>query len=114
MERGQSTVEVAIAFPVLVILLWWALVAPLVGMRALAARSAGAAGARQAALEDSPQPDHAAGSIRKLWEQLGGHAGGKKAEVSLSAGWVKLVAQETGPTAGRVKPFSLSLPQERD
>ncbi|MDI6870288.1 MAG: hypothetical protein QME79_02820 [Bacillota bacterium] len=114
MERGQSTVEVAIAFPVAVTILWWTIVAPLVGVRALAARVAAATGARQAALADGPEAGRTGRTIERMWKGLGGAGSGKKVEVSLSNSSVAVSAREAPLGAGRMSDFLLYVGREKD
>ncbi len=114
MERGHSTVEVAIVFPVALAILWWSITAPLVGVRALAARSAALAGARLAAVEDRPEAGWTGQTVEECWKRLGGRGSGKKVEVSLSSRSVALKVQETGSVTGRMKDFWLELGREKD
>ncbi|HHW14403.1 MAG TPA: hypothetical protein GXX28_05655 [Firmicutes bacterium] len=114
MERGQSTIEVAIAFPLVVVALWWALAAPLTGTRSLAVRLAGLAGARQAAVEDAPDTRQTGRIVEAHWQRLGGGGGGKQVAVSLAGDTVTVTAREIGHRAGRAPEFTLALRRERD
>lgn len=114
MERGQSTIEVAIAFPLVVLGLWWALVAPLTGTRSLALRVAGLAGAREAAVEDAPEARRVERIVGTHWKRMGGSGGGKEVKVSLAADAVLVSAWEKSTGAGRAPEFALALRRERD
>ncbi len=114
MERGQSTIEVAIAFPVLVIMLWWTIVPPVTGVRALAARLAITTGARRAALEDRPDADRLGQQVQRWWERLGGAGGGKQVGIALTSEWVTASARDTAPGPGRVDSFQFRRWRERD
>ncbi|MGE5552404.1 MAG: hypothetical protein ACM3XZ_00570 [Betaproteobacteria bacterium] len=114
MDRGQSTVEVAIAFPVVIAILWWTIVPPLAGIRALAARSAALAGARSAAVEDHPDAGRTGRSVAEHWKRMGGAGYGKQVEVSLSPRHVVLKTRETAPEAGKMNDFLLELEREKD
>jgi hypothetical protein len=113
-ERGQSTVEVAIAFPVVVILLWWAVVSPLAGVRAVAARTAAVGEVRRATAEDAPETAATAARVREAWQRMTGATGIREVKATLSGRQLTVVARETEPGPGRIRDFTLTLPQEED
>lgn len=94
MERGQSTVEVVIVFPVIVVMLWWALVPPLVGVRALAARAAAADGVRRAAVEDRPRAADLSQTVSEEWSRLSGAGDGRRVRAQVESVSVAVETEE--------------------
>lgn len=114
MERGQSTVEVAIAFPVAIIMLWWAAAAPISGLRALAARSAAVVGARRASVEDSPERELTARRVEQARQRIAGSGSRPAIEVALSSRRVSVTMSETGRSLPKMRGLKLFLDRERD
>jgi membrane protein implicated in regulation of membrane protease activity len=114
MERGQSTIEVAIVFPVLAAMLWWAISPPLVSIRALAARAAALAGARQVVVEERADAPRLVRTVEESWRRLGGTGSGQKVLASLSSRSVALMTRETGSGRGRTSDFRLQVARETD
>jgi hypothetical protein len=113
MDRGQSTIEVAIVFPVVIIMLWYALGAPLAGLRALAARSAAFAGARVASVEDHPVAETLSCSIAETWTRIGG-GGEKRVAVSVLPDRLAVQAGEGGRRLVGIPEFHMQSPREKD
>lgn len=114
MERGQSTIEVAIAFPVLIIMLWWALVPPLVGVRALAARTAVLAGARRGVVDDGAIPAGVAQDVRQTWTGLAGAGQERQVGVEVRPTSLRIRAEERAMGLPVKQALTLEVRRERD
>lgn len=113
-ERGQSTAEVAVALPALVLLVWWAVALPCAGLRSLAARVAVFGGVRRASCADGPKDGEVATWVRRRWACLAGGEAAKTVKARVDSGTVTAKAtQEWEPLSARVS-VSFRLPRERD
>ncbi|MGE5507431.1 MAG: hypothetical protein ACM3RP_02920 [Chitinophagales bacterium] len=113
-ERGQSTIEAAIALPAAVFLVWWAVAVPAAGLRSVAARVAVLGGARQAAVSDRVEGGEVKGWVMQRWGRLTGGAGAKTVEAQVSGEAVSVTATEDWTPPGAGLRAALRLPRERD